>query len=698
MPVATVAEFLDALQQYQLVDPARLAELDEHMYRGDTGPGALAEALVRWGWLTPFQAESVLAGRGRELNVGPYVLLARLGKGGMGEVFRARQQRLDREVALKVIRSDEFKQPAAVKRFQLEGRAAAQLKHPNVVTIYDAHEAGDAFYISMEYVEGTDLSRLVKRDGPLPVATACEYARQTALGLQHAHENGLVHRDIKPSNLIVTPAAREDRGTVKILDFGLARSVGALTDDGSLTPTDQWLGTPEYISPEQAQNSKEVDIRADIFSLGCTLYFLLTGRSAFSGNTRMEKLVARLSSTAAPASSVRPEVPRRLDRLLSLMLARDPDKRFQTPAEVAKALEPFCRGELPADAEDEVFMPSVADGNQATVTAAARIQGERNRLPLLRREDSGPTPPMTPATPTPTSVLPPPQTQWRQVGLAIGVMLFTAFLGVFIFRPKTPPAPRGPAESFVNSIGMKMMLIPAGKFLMGAPPEEPEHGEDEVPQHSVEIKKAFYLGAYEVTQGEYQSIMNFNPSHFSPLGAGAAKLDGIADTSKYPVDSVTWDDAKDFCQRLTAREQKDGRVYRLPTEAEWEYACRAKTTTPFHFGKQLSAADANMDGRRPYGGAPAGAAREATMPVGSFQPNAFGLFDMHGNVWEWCEDRYVASYADKIRPGGADPGSGRVMRGGAWLFSGADCRSAKRTERDQDRHEPYVGFRVACEP
>jgi formylglycine-generating enzyme required for sulfatase activity/tRNA A-37 threonylcarbamoyl transferase component Bud32 len=695
MPVATVAEFIDALQQYQLVDPARLGELDEHMYRGDTGPGALAEALVRWGWLTPFQAESVLAGRGRELNVGPYLLLARLGKGGMGEVFRARQQRLDREVALKVIRSDEFKQPAAVKRFQLEGRAAAQLKHPNVVTIYDAHEAGDAFYISMEYVEGTDLSRLVKRDGPLPVATACEYARQAALGLQHAHENGLVHRDIKPSNLIVTPAARDDRGTVKILDFGLARSVGALTDDGSLTPTDQWLGTPEYISPEQAQNSKEVDIRADIFSLGCTLYFLLTGRSAFSGNTRMEKLVARLSSTAAPASSVRPEVPRRLDRLLSLMLARDPDKRFQTPAEVAKALEPFCRGELPADAEDEVLMPSVADGNQATVTAAARIQGERNRLPLLRREDSGPTPPMTP--PTPTSVLPPPQTQWRQVGLAIGVMLFTAFLGVFIFRPKTPPAPPGPAESFVNSIGMKMMLIPAGRFLMGAPPNEPEHGEDEVPQHEVEIKKPFYLGAFEVTQGEYRALMDVNPSQFSPLGAGAAKLGGIADTSKYPVDSVSWEDAREFCRRLTARE-KLGFVYRLPTEAEWEYACRAKTTTPFYFGSRISAADANFDGRSPYGGAPPGAAYEATRPVGSYPPNAFGLFDMYGNVFEWCQDHYV-EYSIKLQPGGSGKGNGpRVMRGGAWLSRGADCRSAKRHQSEQDFKDNFVGFRVACEP
>src|SRR5262249_27310477 len=284
----------------------------------------------------------------------------------------------------------------------------------------------------------------------------------------------------------------EGVGTVKILDFGLARSIGTLSDDTTLTPTDEWLGTPEYISPEQAQNSKDVDIRADIFSLGCSLYFLLTGRSACSGSTRMEKLVARLSSTAAPASSVRPEVPRRLDKLMSLMLARDPDKRFQTPAEVAKALEPFCRGEIPADDNHEVFLPSVADGNQATVSAGRIL---RDPLPAVRRGGSGPTPPMTP---TPAGVLAPPQAHWRQGGVAIGVMVFTAFLGIFIFRPNTRQTPVEPAESFVNSIGMKMMLIPAGKFFMGAPHNEPEHAEDEVPQHEFEIAKPFYLGAHEV--------------------------------------------------------------------------------------------------------------------------------------------------------------------------------------------------------
>src|SRR5439155_10448899 len=140
----------------------------------------------------------------------------------------------------------------------------------------------------------------------------------------------------------------------------------ALSDDGALTPSDQWLDTPEFISPEQAQNSKDVDIRADIFSLGCALYYLLTGRSAFSGSTRMEKLVARLSSAAAPASSVRPEVPRRLDNVMSRMLARNPADRYQTPAEVAKALEPFCRGQVPVDAADELMAASLANGNQAT--------------------------------------------------------------------------------------------------------------------------------------------------------------------------------------------------------------------------------------------------------------------------------------------------------------------------------------------
>ena len=202
----------------------------------------------------------------------------------MGEVFKARHPKLGRVVALKLIRKERLDNPAAVRRFHREVQAAAQLEHPHIVRAYDADEAGDLHYFVMEYVEGTDLARLVKRDGPLTVDRACDYVRQAALGLQHAYERGMVHRDIKPANLLLT--AKGD--VVKVLDMGLARLDRPEKDAGAsstLTQEGAVMGTPDYIAPEQARDSHTVDIRADLYSLGCTLYFLLAGRVPFPGGT-----------------------------------------------------------------------------------------------------------------------------------------------------------------------------------------------------------------------------------------------------------------------------------------------------------------------------------------------------------------------------------------------------------------------------
>ena len=687
MASVTTAELLQALRHFQLLDPARLKQLDESEHADD--PAALADDLVGRGWLTQFQADYLLQGRGAALTVGSYLLLDRLGKGGMGEVFKAWQQRLSRIVALKVIRSDHLDHPGSVERFLREAKAAAKLHHPNVVTIYDTDQAGGIFFIAMEYVEGTDLSRYTKQAGPLPVHQACAYARQAALGLQHAHEHHLVHRDIKPSNLIITAQGAPTAGIhlLKILDFGLARSEA--TDYEALTPTDQWIGTPDFISPEQARSSKDVDIRSDIFSLGCALYYLLTGKAAFSGSNRVEKLVARLEGEATPISAFRPQVPAQLHAVLARMLARSPADRFQTPLEVAQALEPFCTGEEAAAAL--AGATELPRSDEATITGA-KGSSERTLDVDQRRLDTAP-----PAVPSGSSSTSPLAgsfgSRWRLAAIAAALLVIAGLIAAPLVWKKPP----GPAESFVNSIGMKLMRIPAGSFQMGAAMDEADHGDDEVPAHPVAIARPFYIGAYEVTQAEYLAVMNVNPSHFAPLGEGADQIADVADPGKLPVESVTWDDAVEFCTRLTEREHQDGRSYRLPTEAEWEYACRAATTTPFHYGRTLSAADANMNGRLPYGGAPAGSARQFTMPVGSFRPNAWGLFDMHGNVWEWCGDRY-AEYAEKLKPGGPMQTFGRVVRGGAWNFQGADCRAAKRIFHDQDYRSKHVGFRVVCEP
>jgi uncharacterized protein (TIGR03067 family) len=278
-----------------------------------------------------------------------------LGVGGMGSVYKAEHLLMERPVALKLISQSLTRNPAMVERFRREVKTAGQLKHPNIVMAYDAEQAGDSHFLVMEYVEGKSLARLVSEQGPLPVQQACEYIRQAALGLQYAHEQGMVHRDIKPHNLMVTPDSQ-----VKILDFGLARfamesasSEGLLakvpaaqtgddTPPKSLTQIGTVMGTPDYIAPEQARDAHSADIRADIYSLGCTLYHLLTGQAPYPDGTAVDKVIAHEKGSPKLLTDLRRELPPELARVVERMMAKDPAKRYQTPAEVAAALMPFA--------------------------------------------------------------------------------------------------------------------------------------------------------------------------------------------------------------------------------------------------------------------------------------------------------------------------------------------------------------------
>jgi len=275
-------------------------------------------------------------------------------------------------------------------------------------------------------------------------------------------------------------------------------------------------------------------------------------------------------------------------------------------------------------------------------------------------------------------------------------------LGLLPLRAQQPAKGPGGDKVITNSIGMKFALIPAGKFVMGSPAAEAERDPEEV-QHEVVIAKPFYMGVYEVTQSQYPQVMPGNPSHFKGKHGGGPD---------HPVDQVKWSDAVEFCKRLSnlPAEQKAGRGYRLPTEAEWEYACRAGTTTPFHFGNALSSMQANCNGLYPYGGAAKGPFLEKTVKVGSHAPNAWGLYDMHGNVAEWCSDWYDPDYykhSPRVDPKGPPKGalsSGfpneffRVVRGGCWLDEPRGCRAAYRFRLQQSNAVSYrwVGFRVVC--
>ena len=258
------------------------------------------------------------------------------------------------------------------------------------------------------------------------------------------------------------------------------------------------------------------------------------------------------------------------------------------------------------------------------------------------------------------------------------------------------------APTVTNSIGMKLVLVKPGIFLMGSPPSEAERRDDE-DQHEVEITRPFYVGVYEVTQEQYERVMGNNPSFFSPTGGGKARVKGM-DTRQFPVESVSWEDAVEFCRRLSAlpEEKANERAYRLPTEAEWEYSCRGgpffkNPSPPFYFGNSLSSTRANFEGNLPYGGAAKGVYLERPTKVGSYPPNALGLYDLHGNVFEWCADWYDAEYykrSPRQDPQGPENGEHRVSRGGSWFMNGRYCRAAYRANYAPGDRDNDNGIRV----
>jgi serine/threonine-protein kinase len=344
MPVNSISSLLTALEESGSLKPSLLKEVVQDLQPRFREPRSLARELLQRGWLTPYQINQVFQGRGRELTLGPYVLLERLGEGGMGQVFKAFHRVLNRTVALKIIRKDRVESRDALRRFQREIEAAAKLSHPNIVAAYDAGEVGQRRYIALEYVPGIDLARLVKNSGPLPVAVACDYMRQAALGLQHAHERGLVHRDIKPSNLLVTTSRSRqgemegETAVIKILDMGLARHADGDSSADPITEVQATLGTPDFMSPEQARDAHQTDIRSDLYSLGCTFYYLLTGQVPYPQAAPVEKLLKHWMEEPTPVEELRPEVPTDVADILRKLMAKRPEDRYQAPIELVAAL------------------------------------------------------------------------------------------------------------------------------------------------------------------------------------------------------------------------------------------------------------------------------------------------------------------------------------------------------------------------
>lgn len=712
MKLDPLTTFLEALRQSEVLPLDRWQAISQWAKETRVDAQSVAKELVQRGWMTVYQVKQVWKGYGNELVLGQYLLLDKLGEGGMGEVFKARHRRMERDVALKVIRKERLASPEAVRRFQREIQATAQLVHPNIVMAYDADQVRDRHFFAMEYVEGCTLSELVRQRGPLPVREACDYIRQAATGLQHAHDLGMVHRDIKPSNLLLAAKG----GIVKILDMGLARlqegpdgeMVSRITQEGHI------LGTPDFLAPEQARNPRTADIRADIYALGCSLFYLLTAQVPFPGGTTTEKLLRHWREPPPDLRTLRPDLPPGLPEIVSRTLAKRPEDRYQTPEELVHALEPYCRETLVVGPAPVAVPVPLAEPVSIAAPYAALPAAMPQTVPIAQaiQQLVLPAQPSEPRTES-RFRLPPPTPSELQARVRSGKssllgrmlfgLVFLASLGIIGFVVwhlliVEPQKANVLEKSWDNSLGMKMILLPPGKFLMGAPDTESFRKTDECPQHEVELTEPIYFAELEVTQKQFDDLMGFNPAGLRTV---------LVENAELPVWSVSWHDANRFCQKLNEREpnRRAGWEYRLPTEAEWEYASRTGKTTRFGYGDTLAPEkQAVFNGSIPYEGTVSVKAKKPERPMrmnGQRAANDWGLYDMHGNVWEWCLDWYDAEYyqkSPKQNPRGPATGAKRVMRGGAFDRGGMECRSATRRAEVPDYAGKDVGLRVVFAP
>jgi serine/threonine protein kinase len=611
----------------------------------DPALGALAAGAKALAWrAAPVETPDNRFRAGQQF--GEYELLEPIALGGMGWVFKARHRRMNRIVAIKTIAPALSRQPEAAARFQREVEVLARLSHPHIVAAHDAFDHDSGRFLVMEYVEGHSVAQRVRDNGPLSIEQAVALLLQAARGLAQAHAAGIVHRDVKPGNLLL-----DANGTLKILDLGLARlTMPESTPVDPLTGGSVVMGTAAYMAPEQALDPRSADARADIYSLGCTLHFLLTGAPPHEGESVLATLLAHREADIPSLSRKRSDCPPPLDALFRRMLAKRPEERPASMAEVVRDLE--------------------------------RIQKGTHRSFASRRS---------------------------LVALALAACVL---VGLAFLMNQTPgaagskPAPMTEKDDSKRP-HIEMVRIEAGRFQMGSQESDRDAPDDEKPRHDIRITQPFLLGKFEITQEQYEEVMGKNPSQFHSNGRARGLVKG-QDTRKHPVESISWMDAIAFCNRLSElhgfdpyyRIEKNtvtvrgGNGYRLPLEAEWEYAARAGTTTRWASGDDARSLDAFAWH--------AGNSGDHTHPVGEKKPNAWGLYDMHGNVPEWCWDRYDEAYYRQSTvsdPPGSGKGNGRVYRGGGWNHLAEQTRSAARNVLGTGYSvQTPVGMRVARNP
>jgi formylglycine-generating enzyme required for sulfatase activity/predicted Ser/Thr protein kinase len=689
-----------------------------------------------------------------------------LGSGGMGTVFRAFDNKLHRHVAIKVMNAVVIKDDD-VKRFEREARSMAHMQHPHICPIHDYDRIDGHPYFVMDLIEGRSLQDIIENAWPLSNRDIAKWIWQVARALKHVHAKNVRHRDIKPANIMINA-----EGDAVLMDFGLAQYAEVTH---SLTQSGGFMGTPAYASPEQARETKSIDHRADIYSLGIVLYVLLCRNRPYEGSGLSIVMRLREGKTFPPPSAYYSAVDADLEAICLKAAALDPGQRYQSMTEFAAALEAYMQanlitatkerttswlGESSQDSSAPISMSHDNSHSERTPASPSatnrRASAEFISLgPTKLIRESHETQLNDLASPTQTDPLElhdsptrkpfSPRVSWRQV-IGLTIVIAMAMLGLlfikadisdqpsanshtkaasalrdtgeltsnplpldsespdFLLAPFDETVARERQQAWVkylgdsdlvetNSTNMKMVLIPPGEFMMGSPPSEPDHKPDEL-QHRVRITRPFYLGAYEVTQPEWQQVMQTTPWRGKSY---------VKEGANFPATYVSWADAVAFCKKLTEQERQAGLLpegweYRLPTEAEWEYACRAGTITAYSFGDAESRlGDYGWYGAVQGNGNAKG--EDYAHAVGQKKPNPWGLCDMHGNVWEWCADWYDAGYyamSPVEDPKGPSAITSQVYRGASWHGGAKLCRSAARYESVPGILGYALGFRVAA--
>ncbi len=651
----------------------------------------------------------------------------------MGSVYLATDTTINRKMAIKFISPELWQRRAAYLRFLREANVCLDLTHNHIIRVYNLEEWQGQTFLTMEFLDGFSLRTLMyhlkKQNAPTDWARCRGILRQVLEAMEYAHGRGVVHRDLKPGNIML---AKEPGGSHRavVMDFGLARK----DEDGmeAKTRIGSSLGTPEYMAPEQAVSAAQVDGRADLFSVGAIAYEMLTGR------------VPR-GKLEAP-SQLCPTLPDGVDEWVFKALEHDREKRFQSAHEMLVELRNIGRKtqhasslgmELaPLDSKVDSKMDSRSDSklqeNKSADSSSVLEMG--SGLDDLASADeflqSAGQELFATSSPSSSSTYKRPMSFQLPPGLLkiVGIVIAVAAVGwggvsllgkltkpdvkplvtdtttpntSLVTQVSTTVATPVPAikDNFTETsadVGLEMIWLTGGQFVMGnsANPDDlaRQYGisavslADEVPAGNVELG-GFWISKTEVTLAQYKKFVDLVPDE-SVKKSGPWSISTAAVSDDMPVTYVNWQHAYAFCMWLS---NQTGKTYRLPTEAQWEYACRAGTTTQFHHGDLFS-------GLGDFAWMSENSA--ATIhPVALKKPNAFGLFDMHGNVWEWCRDYYNDTYyrsRDPREPMNATESPFRVVRGGAFNMDPQECRSSIRSRQTPDTATESIGFRVVC--